>query len=383
MRKLLPEAIIVCAIMMVVSYGFAQTWTQTSSNSPSPWSGIACSADGKVVIAVKSTAKPLISLDSGNTWITNANATSPPNGFYCAASADGQLFVSGSSSSGYYMSADLGNTWVHTNAPNGISIAAFSADWVKIFGITGNAIWISTNSGSTWLVSSAPSKQWGSLASSADGTTLIGSGSGQIYISTNSGNNWTLAAAGADSVAISADGNILVGTQFTGYHLGIPLGGTYISTNSGGSWMTNAIIGRCVASSADGKRLFISDYFSRLLYTSTDFGITWVTNSVPFSLNSFVSSADGCRLFATSSGQGIWVGQITPSPQLSLAPADTNLALSWLVPSTNFVLQENLDLTTTNWVTLTNTPTLNLTNLQNQVMLSPTNDSGFFRLMAQ
>jgi hypothetical protein len=46
-------------------------------------------------------------------------------------------------------------------------------------------------------------------------------------------------------------------------------------------------------------------------------------------------------------------------------------------------LQQNLDLTTTNWVTLINTPALNLTNLHDEVTLSPTNRSGFYRLIAQ
>jgi len=65
---------------------------------------------------------------------------------------------------------------------------------------------------------------------------------------------------------------------------------------------------------------------------------------------------------------------------LNITPVNNNLVLSWLLPSTDFVLQENLDLTTTNWVTLTNSPALNFNNLQNQVMLSPSHNSGFYRL---
>jgi hypothetical protein len=34
-------------------------------------------------------------------------------------------------------------------------------------------------------------------------------------------------------------------------------------------------------------------------------------------------------------------------------------------------------------VTLTNTPALNLTNLNNELTLSPSNSSGFFRLISQ
>ena len=103
---------------------------------------------------------------------------------------------------------------------------------------------------------------------------------------------------------------------------------------------------------------------------------------------SVASSADGGKLVAVAENDGgIYTAQSTsPStstPQLNLTPSGSNLAFSWLVPSMNFVLQQNLDLTTTNWVTLTNTPTLNCTNLQDELTLSPTNGSGFFRLMSQ
>jgi len=45
-------------------------------------------------------------------------------------------------------------------------------------------------------------------------------------------------------------------------------------------------------------------------------------------------------------------------------------------------LQQSLDLTTETWTTLTNLPTLDLTNLQEELMLTPTNSNGFFRLIS-
>jgi hypothetical protein len=64
-------------------------------------------------------------------------------------------------------------------------------------------------------------------------------------------------------------------------------------------------------------------------------------------------------------------------------PVSNKTMLSWIVPSTNFVLQQNVDLGTTNWVTLTNVPVLNPTNLQEEVSFSPSNSAGFFRLGTQ
>jgi hypothetical protein len=63
---------------------------------------------------------------------------------------------------------------------------------------------------------------------------------------------------------------------------------------------------------------------------------------------------------------------------LTLVPSGSNLNVSWIIPSTNFVLQQSSDLAS--WTDVTNPPVLNLTNLQNEVVLSPTGSSGFYRL---
>jgi hypothetical protein len=89
------------------------------------------------------------------------------------------------------------------------------------------------------------------------------------------------------------------------------------------------------------------------------------------------------KWFKLSNGGGIWISQTTPTPFLNIVNSNSNFALSWLVLSTNFALQQNLDLTTTNWVTLTNAPTLNLTNLNNELTFPQTNSSDFYRLITQ
>ena len=137
-----------------------------------------------------------------------------------------------------------------------------------------------------------------------------------------------------------------------------------------------------VASSADGNTLLAATDRG-MLYASTNSGTDWMSTNSPYPYTGSASSADGKKLFTmgTTGNQGdLYTLQYTPSPQLNLTTSGNNLALSWLVPSTNFVIQQNLDLTTTNWVTLTNAPVLNLTNLQDEVILSPTGSSGYYRL---
>lgn len=112
-----------------------------------------------------------------------------------------------------------------------------------------------------------------------------------------------------------------------------------------------------LASSADGTRLAAVD--ARNIWTSTDSGTTWETNNMPNQFWGIIaSSADGRKLVAAISAStgGIWTSYTTPAPQLNLTSFGGNLALSWIVPATNLVLQQNLDLTTANWLTMTDVP---------------------------
>jgi hypothetical protein len=95
---------------------------------------------------------------------------------------------------------------------------------------------------------------------------------------------------------------------------------------------------------------------------------------------SVASSADGNKLVAAVRNGGIYTWQSAPTPQLNLTFSNNHFALSWLVPSTNFLLQQNSDLSTTSWTDVTNPPVLNLTNLQNEVTLPSPGSNVFYRL---
>jgi photosystem II stability/assembly factor-like uncharacterized protein len=381
MKAKLLEAVLVAAIFAVVMSAFAQVWTQTSApNTGGRWEALALSADGRKAVAVSSTSPPIVSADSGVTWTTNAVFRWFKQ---IAASADGTKWIAVFySTPGYiYVSTDSGNTWAQTSSPNSSSwnVVASSADGNKLFAaIYNGSIYLSTNAGTAWTTSSAPSKKWTWLASSADGTKVTATAQNdKIYCSTDSGMTWTATGSSSDSwssIASSADGTRLIASSG---------GGAYVSTNSGDSWtLLNTTSGQ-VASSADGTKLVIG---GSSIYTSSDSGMTWVSNSAPITsvpdFSRIASSADGCKMFAVRYGSpGIWTCQIAPAPTLNINSfASTRAVLSWLVPSTNFVLQQNSDLSTTNWTDVTNIPTLNFTNLQNQVILSPVGSNAFYRL---
>jgi len=400
MKTRLPVAIIVCTVFTVANFAFAQTWTRTSAPT-NDWISVASSADGSRLVASGSRSI-YISTDFGTTWVSN-NAPGLLAGWQwwrVSSSADGsQLEATVNALLGIgliFISTNSGGTWMHASdyfAKSGAQLwsVASSADGSTLAAgpFSGGYIYVSTNHGSTWSQTSANLPGQTSVVASADGSRLAAAGAnlgGAIVTSTNSGVTWitnNAPAAERFCIAASADGTKLITAgDSNSINTSMDGGVTWISTNvpnaPGSLWYS-------VASSADGKTLvLVSHQPVGCIYTSTDSGATWISNNVPTNLwESVAVSADGSRMVAAALGDGIYVSQTTPNPQLNLKSANGHLAFSWIVPSTNFVLQQNSALGTTNWATLTNIPTLNLSNLQDEVTLSPTNSSGFFRLSAQ
>jgi len=385
-----------CAIQPVS----AQIWAQTGASTNEAWQAMACSADGSKLLVV-SQQHVYTSTNSGVSW-TTANPTPSSSLWQGAASSANGVILAAGSYGGIYISTNSGLTWLlNTNAPTNFwywSVAC-SADGIKMVAapyydtVAGNPqlLYVSKDSGTTWTATSAPSNHWTSVASSADGTKLIALAfNGPIYTSTNSGASWTSnnVVGYWRSVACSTDGTKAVAVADPGQ--------LYTSINSGVAWSSHFVSGSgtgfgSVASSADGTRLVVvGRQGSAPIFVSTNSGNSWVkqTNaSLLAEWNAVASSADGNKLFAATyaylvndGSGGVYCLQTTPSPKLKLMSLSTNLAISWAVPSAKFVLQQNADLKTTNWVTLPNTPLLIFTNLLNQILLIPTNSNAFYRL---
>jgi hypothetical protein len=369
-----------------------QNWLQTTAPSTN-WQAVASSADGAKLVAVVNGGLIYISADSGANWsTTTAPAT---NWSSVASSADGGTLLAAVDGGGLYISSDSGANWTLTSAPvtNWGSVAC-SADGTKLVA-GGEGIFTSANSGTTWTETDPPDSFSFLLVScSGDGTKLAVVGNDwAFHTSTNFGASWMatpLPGLEFSSIASSTDGTKLFMTSDGGN--GSPpcwLGGfVSTSTNSGdtwtwfggptGSWSS-------IACSADGTRLVVAgcgySFASGSIYTSPDTGVSWTSNTAPIAAwSSVASSADGSKLVAVVNGGGIYTSQTTPAPRLSLSPSGSSLLLSWSVPSMEFVLEENTDLTAPNWRGLTNTPTLNLSNLQYQVTVPLSAANGFYRL---
>jgi len=381
-RSTLRLAALVLATLAGISPALPQTWTQTGAPS-NHWAGIAASADGTRLVAVggSSRAGPgsiYTSTDAGNTWVSN-NAPKL-NWIAVCSSADGsRLAAVAYNSSGVWTNS--GQSWAQTASPLNLfypSSIASSADGSRLIALTSTAL-ISTNFGRSWTPN--PTVGGEGCAASAAGLKMLALGSNP-YVSTNAGVSWTnyanLLWEEFRAAASSADGTTLAALADAG---------VWHSTNSGVSWMRSADAPTSsygsIASSADGARLILAQGFSvpTPLYVSTDSGTTWTSANAPSNAwQAVASAADGNTLVAAVNGGGIWISRTPPAPRLYLVSANDSLVFSWTLPSASFVLQQSSDLV--HWMPVSNTPTLNLMNLQYGVSFAPSNTSDFYRLAA-
>ena len=400
--------------VITVNRCFGQTWTQTIAPN-SNWFCVACSSDGTKLaaatdIGVSNLGGIWISTNGGCAW-TQTGAPGLDWSFICLSADGNKLVAMDNYHSIIYHSADLGTTWATNSVPNnGVPYSwyqiAISADGNKLFASANGYIYISADLGVTWVSNSIPPIGYTavSVASSANGTKLVAAANypGQIFMSTNMGVTWTLVNfpwdVTLDSIACSADGSTwVVGGGAAGDGSGI-----FVTTDSGATWISNGVpaLGHVywssVASSADGSTLVgvatsqnLDSKGASLIFTSTNFGMTWIQADAPVKAwRGVASSADGCRLVGLAGNWSviippypgsIYTAQIMPAPRVNITPLAGEFTLSWLVPSTNFVLQSSADLSS--WMDLTNQPVLNLTKLQNEISLPLSGgNGGFYRL---
>jgi len=421
MRPTLPLTLaVLCGLFIIINPASAQVGTVWKQNTITNevWTAVASSADGTKLVACARTAGPVfVSTNSGITWtptslIARTRAAGPAlsGGHLIASSADGSVLVVLDDHTTIQISRDSGATWT-ARAPGTFHVdgVASSADGSKL-AVTEDSgqILTSTDFGTNWTAR-ATTQHWQDIASSADGSKLVavtyygdslGDIGGQIYTSTDSGTNWVARAASQYwmSVASSADGTRLVAVnQRDSNFPTFPFtGAIYTSSDSGTNWAgppletCRILYWSSVASSTNGQRLVAvaGDSLSGCstpIYTSTNAGATWQLAYAPErNWETAASSADGSKLIAageisgnlTSSGIYTCADPSTNAPTLNLTTAGGSASLLWPWPSAGFVLQQNSDLATTNWVNVPGVPSV-----VNQMITPASSGNNFYRLI--
>lgn len=342
---------------------------------------MASSADGATIVCAQFEYTNVIdavftSTNWGATWITNQ--FSSRGGWVTGCSADGTtLLVMWDS---IYSSTNSGISW----RSNYVAGAA----WYSVAGSGDGQRWLasasgdeyekplylSQDSGATWSAV-GPTNYWLQVASSAAGNVLVAAGFYGAIVSTNGGVSWrTVLTNSLQGCACSADGKkiIIVGSQII-----------CRSDDFGSTWSFQSAAGYLsqVSASADGKDLAaVSHLTAGPVYFSNDGGDTWTTNGTPI-LNwcRTVFSADGSRSYAVGNRK-IYTRVKTSSPRVEVARSGSNLLLAWTVPAMPFTLQENDDLTSTNWFDVSAQPQFNASSLKHEMIVVPVSSQKFYRL---
>jgi hypothetical protein len=401
--------------MNIRNFVCAEGWAPTGAPGMQNWWSLALSADGTTMIAggTGPNGGIYISTNSGVTWKSNNVPNNVVSGsgmsaIACSSSA-GQLLVA-SGGNGVFTSTNLGFTWVQCRPEHCESVAS-SADGSTVLASAAQRLFSSTNSGAKWTTNTPAALSPWHLAISADGKKAVAADyGGSIFLSTNSGVSWVQSSAPSEYwrwVTSSDDGTRLAAAGWDGATI---LGVLYVSTNSGGSWFAPNVPADnwwSIATSPDGRRLLAGYQIgggNGHFYVSANSGNTWSPLAMPTNAPKSwdepivaASSAGFAAAFSISLAGApadapvyLYNWPPLPSPELTIALTNlsrigqSSIALSWPWWATNFALQQNLDIKTSNWGPVTNRTTLFSNQLTQasfyQVIIPATNNSCFYRL---
>jgi len=281
------------------------------------------------------------------------------------------------------------------NQPSGLAFNDLGDLFVANFG-SGNIVEITPDRGQSLFADGL--NQPALIAFNSVGDLFVAdSGSGNIVKITPNGVQSTV-VSGVNAYALTFDGgdNLFVANFGNG--------NIYEFTNNSGTLNSNATLFASgfyqpTSLAFDSKsNLFVGEANNIIEITPTGATNFIASTSYPGALafdkggNLFFTTQDHYIVEITPDGvQGIFSSSLnggqglvfqtpsTPPPFLNIASVGNQVSVFWTA-GTNYVLQVTANLNNPNWTDVTNTPVLYLTNLQEQVVLSPTNSSGFYRL---
>jgi hypothetical protein len=148
-------------------------------------------------------------------------------------------------------------------------------------------------------------------------------------------------------------------------------GPIYSSTSSGMNWTVINTPGKYqfpLTSGPEGGGF----YAEATLHSSSQNQMS--TNSPALNWYAIGTAPDGSKLVMTEDSS-------QPAPVLTITHSGNVVIVSWPSLFTGFVLQQNNDLTATNWIDVTNA--VGVVGEQNQVIMPPTSSNNFYRLKSK
>lgn len=296
--------------------------------------------------------------------INSIDSTSNIYPFDFACSSNGQYVYVANYDFRVESSSNYGITWNNRQAMQGVYRIACSSDGSKVYAvqnfdgsIANGSLWISSDYGVNWTQkTSMGAKRWCGIACSSDGTKVVASAtssgalSDYIYISTDSGANWTQQTSAGlktwDSICCSSDFTKIYatnkddgyltystnsgstwtsidksfsnyqgllkcssdGTKIINFETIVGPGSLKISTDSGSNWSTIHASAGLFCCSSDCSTIYFNK--GRSIYTSYDYGATWIQKDFTNILSKFGNSTYFQAMGCSSTGDYIYIGEM-------------------------------------------------------------------------
>lgn len=284
---LLSIAFILFSVFFTTSVQAAVTWseTQPAGNTDNPWTPVAMSSDGQIIIVGSQNGGLYLSENGGDTWAeTQPDGDIDWNWLPVSMSSNGQIILAGVLNNRLYITTNGGDTWTETR-PGGDSdlrwytTSMSSNGQILLAGVNNGRLYRSTNAGTDWAEVRPvgnTNQEWRTSIVSSDGQTMFaGIDGARLYRSIDGGDNWTEVRPAGD---MDVQWNSLGLTGQT-VLAGALNGRLYRSLTGGDTWEElrpagdNDATWSIASISSDGRTMFVSN--SLRLYISTDTGDTW------------------------------------------------------------------------------------------------------------
>ncbi len=258
---------------VIRSTNFGANWS--SIKTTGSYSSVCCSSNGFIVAACLVSGNIDVSTNTGNSWVVRAISR---NWSKIRCSPNGQFMVA-VSNGGAFTSSNTGASWTSRLAGN-FGSCSISANGVYIVvGIMSGRIYVSSNSGASFTARGyTNSRYWMDIKCSEDGSVMFATGytganaAINVYKSIDYGVTWFNLPLGINGrgVSFTADYATVLAVSVDQQ--------LYISKDSGGTWAARCQLNSSWTSSASNGTgsLFTVMGGKNEIYTSSDFGTTWL-----------------------------------------------------------------------------------------------------------
>lgn len=291
---------------LVLSTDYGITWVTRVLPLQTTWDGVSMSSTGQYIALTNYGHSVFVSNDYGNTFLETPSS-SEDYWNSITMSASGNYIYAASIAGSIYATADAGTTW-NPNYYGWTSVAASHTGQYTVAVIGAGdegAIFVSSNYGRNWMqVRYDINSGYNAVACDSDCQRIIVAPDNTNYalLSSDRGTSWSNSIPilpddqSMTNVAMSGSGQYIIVSSISTFEY-TASGCIYLSNDYGASWKqgpTPSYTSTALTVSMNGQYMHaIPTRVGLVGYYSTDYGVTWNSQNIPYSFAAFAANATG------------------------------------------------------------------------------------------